>query len=361
MQKAVRVDIIGAGILGLAHAYTYAKRGHRVRVFERSLKASGASIRNFGMIWPIGQPAGVMSEMAALSRRLWLEVLNKAELTYAANGALHLAYHDDEEAVAREFAEREPQRGRWIDTAAALERSPAIVARDLRGALRTEQEIVVDPRQVIARIPKYLAERHGVEFRFGIAVSEVPFPESDLTIICSGADFESLYPEVFEASGLTRCKLQMMRTSRQPSGWLLGPALAAGLTLRFYPSFASCESIGKLRRRVAETMPDYDALGIHVMVSQMPDGTLTIGDSHEYGLAVDVFNKEVIDGKILEYLATFAHFPNMEVSERWYGVYAKHPEEPYFVFEPEPGVRIITGVGGAGMTLSFGLAETLYG
>src|SRR5262245_29559977 len=128
MEAPVRVDIVGAGIVGLAHAYTYAKRGHRVRVFERSLKASGASIRNFGMIWPIGQPAGVMAEMADLSRRLWLEVLNSAELAYAANGALHLAYHDDEEAVAREFAEREPQRGRWIDAAATLKCSPAVLA-----------------------------------------------------------------------------------------------------------------------------------------------------------------------------------------------------------------------------------------
>ena len=70
------VAIVGAGILGLAHAYALARRGRSVVVFERSPQAAGASVRNFGMIWPIGQPAGRMHEMALRSRDLWVEVLD---------------------------------------------------------------------------------------------------------------------------------------------------------------------------------------------------------------------------------------------------------------------------------------------
>ena len=39
----------------------------------------------------------------------------------------------------------------------------------------------------------------------------------------------------------------MLRTPPQPTGWKLGPALAAGLTLRFYPAFSICTTLTALR------------------------------------------------------------------------------------------------------------------
>ncbi|MGK9527191.1 FAD-dependent oxidoreductase, partial [Salmonella enterica subsp. enterica] len=48
--------IIGAGILGLSHAYAAAKRGLKVKVFERSATPLGASVRNFGQALVTGQP-----------------------------------------------------------------------------------------------------------------------------------------------------------------------------------------------------------------------------------------------------------------------------------------------------------------
>jgi len=76
------IAIVGAGILGLAHAYAAAKAGHRVTVFEKSPKAAGASIRNFGMVWPVGQPHGEMLALALRSRELWMEVLTAAHLPF---------------------------------------------------------------------------------------------------------------------------------------------------------------------------------------------------------------------------------------------------------------------------------------
>jgi glycine/D-amino acid oxidase-like deaminating enzyme len=112
-----------------------------------------------------------------------------------------------------------------------------------------------------------------------------------------------------------------------------------------------------LKERVAGETPEYDHWVIHGLVSQTAGGELTIGDSHEYGKAVDIFDKPKIDELILRYVGTFLKAPNMEIFQRWHGVYSKHPERPYINVSPAPGVRIVTAVGGSGMTLSFGLAE----
>jgi hypothetical protein len=161
---------------------------------------------------------------------------------------------------------------------------------------------------------------------------------------------------VYAQSGLTRVKLQMLRTEPQGDGWRLGPALAAGLTLRFYPAFSVCTTLPALKQRIANETPEYDRWGIHGLVSQTAEGELTLGDSHEYGLCVDVFNKEEIDELILRYISGFLRAPSMKIAQRWYGVYAKHPEQPYLSLNAAPGVRIVTSPGGSGMTLSFGVA-----
>jgi FAD dependent oxidoreductase TIGR03364 len=221
-------------------------------------------------------------------------------------------------------------------------------------------EITVDPRLVLANLPRLLNEKYGVEFFFGSAVTNVAALNADLVFVCSSDDFETLYPQIFADSGVTRCKLQMMRTARQPDGWTLGPALAAGLTLRFYPSFRICSTLPALAARISAEMPEYEKWGIQVMASQTADGAVTIGDSHEYGLDVDIFNNEEIDRLILDYLKGFARLPNMQIAERWHGVYARHFDRPFFYEQPEPDVYIVTASAGKGMTVSFGLAELLY-
>ena len=176
-------------------------------------------------------------------------------------------------------------------------------------------------------------------------------------VVCGGDDFETLYPETLAGAGLTRCKLQMIRTGPQPDGWDLGPALSAGLTLRFYKAFAICSSLARLKARVAAEKPEYERWAIHVLASQTADGAITLGDSHEYGDVVSPFNRDSIDDLILREAAVFLKLPSWEIAERWHGVYSLHPDKGFFAAEPAPGVRIVTAPGGSGMTLSFGLAE----
>src|ERR1700750_1979796 len=97
--------VIGAGIVGLATARALASRGYSVTVFERNERAVGASIRNFGMIWPIGQATGPLYERAMLSRSIWKQVCTEAGIWHDEVGSLHLAYYDDELQAIKEYVD----------------------------------------------------------------------------------------------------------------------------------------------------------------------------------------------------------------------------------------------------------------
>ena len=166
--------IVGAGIIGLAHAYALAKRGRRVIVFERHPRAQGASVRNFGTRWPIGQAAGKRYQLARRSLELWRTVLAESGIWHDPSGSLHVAYHEDEVAVLEEFLATASPNGpngyecKWFNPQCALQRARGLNPEDLRGALYSPTEICVDPREVLSRLPHWLHPRYGVQFEFGL-------------------------------------------------------------------------------------------------------------------------------------------------------------------------------------------------
>ncbi|MER5393257.1 TIGR03364 family FAD-dependent oxidoreductase [Saccharopolyspora sp. NPDC002686] len=364
------VAVVGGGIVGLAHALAAAKRGARVVLFDRDERAVGASIRNFGLLWPIGQPTETY-ERALRAREIWLDVIKRADLWHADVGSLHLAHHQDEQDVLAEFLATTPGARdagcRLLTPAEVAERSDVVVQDGLLSALWSPTEINVDPRQAIPGVAEVLARDFGVDVRFGAAVRGISMPTVETTagnwrvqrvFVCSGNEFQALYPEAFERTGIRRCKLQMMRTAPQPGGWALGPTLCAGLTLLHYRAFSHCESLAPLRQRFAEQLPFHLEHGIHVLVSQTADGRVTIGDSHHYADTHDPFEREDVNSAILDYFNGFAAVPRPEITERWHGVYPSLPDgRTELIAHPEPDVTVVNGLGGAGMTLSFGLAE----
>ncbi|MEL7533317.1 MAG: TIGR03364 family FAD-dependent oxidoreductase [Bacteroidota bacterium] len=371
MQKHTQIAVIGAGIVGLSIARAEAKKGHQVTVFERDTRAVGASIRNFGMVWPIGQAVGPALDRALRARAIWGEFADASSLWHNTEGSLHLAYHEDEMAVLEAFQSTvgSSYQSKLLSAEELKQMSPATKQAGLLGGLWSGTEMIVDPRDVPTNLAQYLAETLGVSFKFGTAVSEIS--ESSLSAagerwtferawLCGGSDFETLFAETFASSGLTKVKLQMMRSLPQPAQWKMGPALAAGLTLTHYASFSHCqEALSRLKTRIHRDSPWFEQWGIHVMMSQNGKGELILGDSHEYGSVHDPFVREDINQYILDYLYGFAEAPDWRLAERWYGVYAKLPGHTEYVSQPLPNVRIVTGLSGAGMTLSFGLGEEL--
>lgn len=369
MTQRFDVVVVGAGIVGLAHAWMAARRGYRVVVCDRSPRAVGASVRNFGMVWPIGQPAGELYQVAMTARECWLQLKADGLQEVDECGAVHVAHAADELAVLEEFSAAGTHDCRLLTSGETQELVPVVHSDGLLGGLFSPTELRVNPRLALAEIADYLRERHGVEFTWstpiirvddGMAVSSTGERFSaDRIIVCSGDDLTTLFPDVLASSGLKRCKLQMLRT-RSHATTRQRAHVASGLTLRHYRSFESCPSLDALRARIARESPELDALGIHVMATQSADGSFILGDSHEYDEEISPFDKSEIDELILRELAKVIALPDWSIAERWHGVYAKHPELPVFEAQPVPGVFVCVGPGGAGMTMSFGLADRAW-
>jgi len=364
--------VVGAGILGLATARALGEKGYAVTVIEKSQFSLGASVRNFGMLWPVGQPDGKLYDRAVRTKEIWLDYLNAANINYNSCGSLHLAYCQEEMNVVEEIGSFFKSKQRPVSVISAnevLENYNGINANGLMGALRSEDEVIIDPREGIKKLPDYLAEKYNVQFIWGTAVTSAKSNtvvtaekvyNADIICICSGADFETLYPSLFKQQSITKTKLQMMRFKHKDPNFQLGASICGGLSLLHYKSFRASAALTKLRLKLESELPEYFKYGIHVMVSQNAQGELTVGDSHEYALDFEPFDKVEINNMILDYLKQLVNIEDWQMTQSWNGIYPimTNGETDLFL-KADDSVYILNGIGGHGMTMSFGFAEEI--
>ncbi|OYY99495.1 MAG: hypothetical protein B7Y37_13955 [Sphingobacteriia bacterium 28-36-52] len=363
--------VVGAGIVGLATARTLFNNGFSVTIIDKTERAVGASIRNFGMVWPIGQPAGELYQLAKKSSQIWKDICDGTGMWYSNSGSLHVAYSIEEWMVLNELFAQFDKEGRPIQLLTPSQianKFPQVKQNNLYGGLYSSDELIVDPRIAVATVSDYLATNDGILFLWNHTVQELGTGfvkaggkvfNADKIFICSGQDIETLFPEVFTSIPIVKCKLQMMRMS-MPTNKSIGTSICGGLSLLHYSSFKNAPSLSKLQDKMLTEMPEYLKHGIHVMVSQHELGELTVGDSHEYGYTFDPFDQQYINDLILRYLNTFIDASNWGIIATWNGVYPKMKDgSSWFFSEPINEVYLLNGLGGAGMTLSFGVAEKM--
>ncbi len=360
--------VVGAGILGLSHARAALAAGERVAVVEREPRATGATIRNFGMVWPVGMRAGEDRQRALRSREIWLDLSRDAGVEARSDGSMHIARHEDEWAVLQEFVASDASAGLDCELLAPEDAScahPGLRVEGLVGVMRSTTELAIEPRTAADRIAAWL-ESQGVTILRSIAAvrcetGSVMLADGRQLLghsinVCSGADLRVLFPDVYQQVSVSLCKLQMMRLSAP--AWRVGAHVAGGLTLGHYAAFEDCPSLAAVRDRYALEHPFFGEHGIHVMSAQRADGTLVIGDSHEYGPGVSPFDREDINDAIVNYLGEMLDLRGTQVIDRWHGVYAKRMDgQTVLRCEPVPGVTVLNCVGGAGMTLGPAIAE----
>jgi FAD dependent oxidoreductase TIGR03364 len=362
------VCVVGAGIVGLAHAFEARARGLSVTILDRSDHAAGASVRNFGHVIVSAMADGAVLECALAARERWLELGPRAGLEVHEAGTVIVARADDELAVMAQIAD-DPRRGARLITAQQVGRLAPIPTAGIVGGLHARLDLRVDPRRAVAALATLLDEDHGAQLLWnapvhavdsGAVQSTVGEVRAPVVIVCPGPDHDWLGPELaLRRPGLTRCKLQMVRVAA-PGGRRYGPALLTALSLARYPGFSVRPGAADLSARLSDERPELTQAGIHLIVTQLPGGDLLLGDSHEYGQTVSPFGDERLDELVLAEAGRLLGVDGLRVRQRWHGVYPSAPGNPFLIAQPLPGVAVVEVVAGVGMTTALGLAPLTF-
>ena len=175
-SRKADVAIVGAGILGLAHAYAPRSADGRWWSSSAVRRAEGASVRNFGMIWPIGQRAGGAHQMAMRSREIWKKCSRRRVCrTFQPDRCTSSTMETRRRWRASSPSGARPGLYLQVVVAAGVrERSQAVSPEGLRGGIWSPAEMTVDPRVTLAkcRVPRREIRR-SVPLRHGGAIDPV--------------------------------------------------------------------------------------------------------------------------------------------------------------------------------------------
>ncbi len=375
MRKNHDLIVVGAGILGISTALHAARAGLSVLILEKDDAPFGATRRNFGMIGvsTLAHPDSIWRRHALASVAFYKELQQQHDISFCRRDGLYLANTEAECKVLHEFATLSAQYDIPSEelSAADLRQKYAWLASDtLKGGLCLTEDYSVEPDRIGLALLELARTQYHVDIELKSCVASVTANADSISltladgrqfsagrlVICHGANTDLLYPGLWREAGLQRCRLQMARTA--PFASNLSVSLYSGLSLRRYPAFSICPSYAALEAEaVSELVTRH---GIHVLIKQMRDGSLIIGDSHDYDAvcASPVLGQyEQVNQFFEDYIRENMGMKLPPIVSRWDGHYLVHPEQPVFTAEPDRNIHVISAIGGKGMTTGPGFTR----
>ena len=376
MDNKYDAVIVGGGILGTFHAFHALQLGLKVCLVEKDLYPKGATTQNFGQVVPSGMNSK-WQKYGRQSLEIYKEIQSLFDITVRQNGTVYLASNEEEEQLLVELRAINNSNGycsKMLTKNECLERYPGLQRDYVAAGLFFPEEVTVEPRTMIHRLQEYLKLQMGLEIVTNFTVVNCVKKEDEVevhssskktirakkVIICNGNDFKNLYPEVFENSDLEVSKLQMMQTRPQRNYSLKGSILT-GWSIRRYEAFHECPSYLEIKEREPKDSPQ-KKWGVHILFKQAADGSVILGDSHQYADADKVedlgYDLDMdIDRFMLHEAKKIIKLPNYQIQQRWYGMYSQCKTSDIFRKTIEEDIHIITGIGGKGMTGSAGYSK----
>ncbi len=376
MSKKVDLVVVGAGIVGLAHALIARRRGLSVIVVDREAEAIGASVRNFGFVTVTGQQQGDCWRRAMRSRDIWQEVAPLAGIPVEHQGLLVVARRPEAMTVLEAFKATDMGAECTLLDAETLRRDHGAILADgaFQGGLWSPHERRVESRHAVGKLAAWIEKSLGAEFRRKTLVKAVEpgrvvttdgVIEAERIVVCPGDDMLTLFPDRIAAMGITRCRLHMMKVMPADKGFRLPGSVMTDLSLVRYLGYSELPEAAALKARLQAEQGEFLDNGIHLIAVQGSDGGLIVGDSHHYEWSPSPFARDRVDELMLDEMHATLRLPGAQVTERWLGTYASHPEKLMIMDAPDPAIRLVIVTSGTGASTAFAIAEEtltdLYG
>eukprot|EP01133_Synstelium_polycarpum_P011120 gene11120-12955_t len=369
--------VVGGGILGTFHAYHALKLGKTVLLLEKDNYPVGATVRNFGQVVPSGM-AHEWFGYGVRSLEIYKEIQKEYDISARNLGSIYIASDEQEQTLIQELHDHYNTLGyeqELLSKKQVLNKYTALKESYVKEALFFNREISVEPEVMIHKLQAYMQVKFK-QFRLmynspvidcfssggdaEIRTARNEKFQAKKVIICNGYEFKLLFPDLFKNSGQEISKLQMMRTAPMKDIALEGNVLT-GLTIRRYESFEEyCPSFKHIKH--PEHYTELKNYGIHLLFKMAPDGSIIIGDSHEYA-GVNHFDdlgfnlNSYINELMLREAERIVNFDVRKIASNWAGYYPQHPEKHILEYDLENCIHIRTCIGGKGMTASAGYAE----
>jgi FAD dependent oxidoreductase TIGR03364 len=369
--------IIGSGVLGTFHAYHASKLGKKVLLVEKDQYPIQATVRNFGQVVPSGM-GKEWFDFGLRGTELYKNIQSEFDISVRNNGSVYIASDQDEQQLIHELKKEMDSRGheaQLLTTEQCLTKWPSLKKEYCMEGLFFPQEVSVEPEKMIYQLLRYCTNKFSTLtykssstivdcFVSGNRVKVISNAKEEFTaekvIICNGGEFKLLFPELFRESGIVISKLQMMRTIPMPEVKLEGNILT-GLTIRRYESFQECPSYKNLK--TPDHLAELKKWGIHILFKKAMDGSIILGDSHEYADITHTDDlgfaqSEYINQLMLKEAQRIVTFDINQIASTWSGYYPQHSEKDIVEIDIENKIHIRTAIGGKGMTTSAGYAES---
>ncbi|WP_170023481.1 FAD-dependent oxidoreductase [Isoptericola jiangsuensis] len=371
LPTKVDLVVVGAGVVGLAHAVEAHARGLSVLVVDAAPRPSGATVRRGGHVAVTTQASTALA-CALASRERWLKLGRDAGFGVRECGSVVVARHPDELAVLDDLVAARAGDAVALDGRSVAERT---AVPDALGGVFLPLDLRVEPAAALTAVADWLGSHPQAHVAWGTAAQTfdagsgctlVRTARGEVVarrvVVAVGHDVGQLFWEV--GATVERRRRQLLHVEPPTPGdpgagarLTTGPVVVGPTTFLRDGAYAASRAVGVVQDRWRSTRPDVLEHDVHLTLCAQPDGSLVVGDGR---MPAGPGRSEAVDHVLLREAAELLGVERLAVRSRWSAPElvrtAAAERDPFVVTEPLPGVRTVTVTDGLATTTALGLA-----